>query len=85
MIHTHIIFLLSTDFLKWVVVANIIAWPIAHYAMKDWLTNFSYQINLGWEGFALSGGLALMIALLTVSSQAIKIARSNPVDALRHE
>jgi putative ABC transport system permease protein len=81
----NIIFLLSTDFLKWVVVANIIAWPIAHYAMKDWLTNFAYQINLGWEVFALSGGLALMIALLTVSSQAIKVARSNPVDALRHE
>ena len=58
--------LLSGDFLKLVVLANLIAWPVAFYAMNKWLQNFAYRIEIGWWVFALAGGLALVIALLTV-------------------
>ncbi len=77
--------LLSKDFVKLVAAANLIAWPIAYYVMIDWLQDFAYRINIGWWIFALTGGLALLIALLTVSTQAIKAALANPVEALRYE
>ena len=77
--------LLSQDFLKLVLVANLLAWPVAFYAMKKWLQNFAYRIEIGWWVFALAGGLAMVIALLTVSTQAIKAALANPVQSLRYE
>jgi ABC-type antimicrobial peptide transport system permease subunit len=77
--------LLSKNFVMLVLLANLLAWPIAWYAMKHWLENFAYRIDLGWWVFALAGGLALLIALLTVSTQAIKAALANPVEALRYE
>jgi len=77
--------LLSKDFIKLVLVANLIAWPVAWYAMNRWLQDFAYRINISWWVFALAGGLALLIALLTVSTQAIKAALANPVEALRYE
>ncbi len=77
--------LLSKDFVKLVLVANLIAWPVAWYAMNRWLQDFAYRINISWWIFALAGGLALLIALLTVSTQAIKAALANPVEALRYE
>ncbi|MCE2431471.1 MAG: ABC transporter permease [Candidatus Latescibacteria bacterium] len=80
-----IIYLLSKDFLKLVIIANIIAWPIAYYAMNQWLQGFAYRIDLGIGTFILSGLIALLIAILTVSYQAIKAARANPVEALRYE
>ena len=80
-----IVCLLSKDFLKLVIIANLIAWPIAYYAMNQWLQGFAYRINLSIGTFILSGLIALLIALLTVSYQAIKAARANPVDALRYE
>ena len=80
-----IVCLLSKDFLKLVLIANIIAWPIAYYAMNQWLQSFAYRIDLGISTFILSGLIALLIALLTVSYQAIKAARANPVEALRYE
>ena len=67
------------------ILSNLIAWPIAYFAMKDWLQNFAYRIDIGIGTFVLGGALALGIALLTVSSQAIKAALANPVDALRYE
>jgi putative ABC transport system permease protein len=76
-----IILLLSKEFTKWVLVANIIAWPIAN----NWLQNFAYRINIGLGTFVLTGLSALIIALLTVGYQAIKAARANPVDSLRYE
>jgi putative ABC transport system permease protein len=82
---TGIVSLLSKDFIKLVLLANVIAWPLAYFAMKKWLQNFAYRIDLGWWVFALAGGLALLIALLTVSTQAIKAALANPVEALRYE
>jgi putative ABC transport system permease protein len=77
--------LLSKDFLKLVVLANLIAWPIAYYFMNRWLQDFAYRVEAGWSVFVLAGGLALVIALLTVSTQAIKAALANPVEALRYE
>jgi putative ABC transport system permease protein len=82
---SHVLALLSKDFLKLVLLANIFAWPVAWYAMKSWLQDFAYRIDIGWWIFALSGGLALAIALLTVSYQAIRAALANPVEALRYE
>ena len=80
-----IISLLSSDFLKLVLVANVIAWPVAWYAMARWLQNFAYRIDISWWVFALAGGLALVIALLTVSTQAIRAVVANPVESLRYE
>ncbi len=73
------------DFLRRVVFASIIAWPIGWYAIHKWLQNFAYRIDIGWWVFVLAGGLALVIALLTVSTQAIRAALANPVESLRYE
>lgn len=80
-----ILTLLSKEFTRWILLANIIAWPIAWLAMNKWLHNFAYRIDLSWWMFALAGGLALLIALLTVSWQAVRAAVANPVEALRYE
>jgi len=80
-----IFFLLSKEFLKWLVLANLIAWPVAYYFMNRWLQDFAYRININWWIFVLSGSIALAIALLTVSYQAIKAATANPVESLRYE
>ncbi len=77
--------LLSKQFTKWVLIANIMACPIAHYAMNKWLQNFAYRINIGWWTFLLAGAMTLVIAILTVSYQAIRAATANPVEALRYE
>ncbi len=82
---SNVTLLLSKDFVKLVLAANLIAWPAAYFAMNKWLQAFAYRINLGWWMFALAGGVALAIALLTVSTQAIKAALTNPVEALRYE
>ena len=80
-----ILVLLSKDFTKWVLLSNIIAWPIGWYIMNWWLENFAYRAPLDWWVFAVAGSMALLIALITVSSQAIKAALSNPIEALRYE
>ncbi len=80
-----IIFLLSREFLKWILIANIIAWPVAYLAMHRWLQNFAYRTAIGAGVFVLSAFLAFVIALLTVSYQSIKAAVANPVEALRYE
>lgn len=77
--------MLSVDFFKWVLIANVIAWPIAWFAMNTWLQNFTYRIPLSLWIFCLSGVVALTIALLTVSYQCIKSASANPIDSLRYE
>ena len=82
---SEIIWLLSKEFTRWVLLANLIAWPLAYLAMNKWLQNFAYRINIGVGTFALSALLALLIALLTVGFQAIRAARANPVDTLRYE
>jgi putative ABC transport system permease protein len=77
--------MLSRDFVKLVLIANVIAWPVTYFAMNKWLQNFAYRIEISWLVFAFAGGAALFIALLTVSTQAIKAALANPVDSLRYE
>jgi ABC-type antimicrobial peptide transport system permease subunit len=80
-----IVQMLSLEFAKWVLLANIVAWPVAYYFMWKWLQNFAYRINLEWWIFILSGLLALGIALLTVSYQAVRAATAIPVKTLRYE
>lgn len=77
--------LLSKDFVKLVIVATIIASPIAWFAMHRWLGNYSYRIDIGWQTFAAAGALAILIALFTVSFQAIRAALANPVNSLRRD
>lgn len=80
-----IVALLSKDFLKLVIIAAVIAFPIAWYAMHEWLQDFAYRINIQWWVFLLATITALLIALLTVGFQAIKAAIANPVKSLRTE
>lgn len=80
-----LVFLLSNDFLRLVVAAVILATPIAWLAMNRWLDNFAYRIEISWTAFALAGLTALLIAFLTVSFEAFKAARRNPVHALKYE
>ncbi|HEV3327728.1 MAG TPA: ABC transporter permease [Puia sp.] len=82
---TSITTLLTKDFVRLVLVAFIIAAPIAWFAMHNWLDNFSYHIAIGWTVFAFSGTLAVLIAVLTVSYQSIRAALANPVKSLRTE
>ncbi|MEN6456644.1 MAG: FtsX-like permease family protein [Prolixibacteraceae bacterium] len=77
--------MLNEAFVKWVVIAFVIATPVAYYVMHQWLENFAYKTDLSWWIFALAGVLALGIALLTVSWQSWKAATKNPVESLRYE
>lgn len=80
-----VVFMLSRDFTKWVLLSNIIAWPAAYFVMRKILDKYAYRTHIGLEIFVLSGLAALLIALLTVSYQAIKAARANPANSLRYE
>ena len=80
-----IVSMLSKEYMILVVVANLIAWPAAYYIMNKWLENFAYKTNVGVGVFLTAGLLVLVIALLTVSFQAIKVATANPVKSLRYE
>jgi putative ABC transport system permease protein len=80
-----IVALLSKDFLKLVLLAAVIAFPIAWYAMDSWLQDFAYRINVSWWVFVLAGIIAAIIAFATISFQAVKAAIANPVKSLRSE
>jgi len=80
-----IVSLLTNDFIKLVLLANLFALPAAYFAMNTWLQNFAYHIELEWWMFAAAASVTLAIALATVSTQAIKAAFANPVEALRYE
>jgi len=80
-----IVLLFSRDFIKLVLVANLIAWPIAYFVMSRWLEDFAYRIDLSWTVFLAAGAGALLITVVTVSYQAIKAALANPVEALKYE
>lgn len=81
----HIVVLVSRDFLVLVLVAIVIASPIAWYAMNNWLQSFYYRISISWWVFALAGVIALLIAFVTLSLQSVKAALRNPVNSLRSE
>ena len=80
-----IAFLLSKEFTKWVIIANVISWPFAYYLMSNWLQNFHYRISVDLWIFLFSGILAYVIALLTVAAISIKAALANPADIIRYE
>ena len=80
-----IIFLISKEFSKWIILANIVAWPVAYFVMNNWLQNFAYRIEINWFIFIISGLVALIIALMTISFQTIRTAVANPVNSLRYE
>jgi putative ABC transport system permease protein len=80
-----VVVLLSREFTKWVLLANLAAWPIAFYAMNRWLQDFAYRIHPGPAMFLLSGGLAFLIALITISFRTLRAASASPVRSLRYE
>ena len=82
---TGLVGLLSKEFTKWVLLANVIAWPMAYLVMSRWLQNFAYRSGIGLGTFLLAGGLAWMIAFLTVCYQVIKASLADPVKALKYE
>ncbi|MDP4249986.1 MAG: ABC transporter permease, partial [Bacteroidota bacterium] len=81
----HIVAMISKDFLKLVCIASLIAFPLGWWAMSEWLQDFAYRIPISWWVFAFAGLIALLVALLTISFQAIKAANANPVKSLRAE
>lgn len=80
-----LVYLLTREYAALILVANLIAWPVAYYVMNNWLEDFAYRIEISWWVFVLSGLIALLIALATVSYQAIKAALANPSESLRYE
>ncbi len=80
-----IILLLSKEFAYLVLIANVIAWPVAYFAVGDWLQSFAYRVDVAWWVLALAGVTTLFIALGTVGYQALRAALSNPIEALRYE
>ena len=81
----NIVLLLSETFTKWVILANIIAWPVAYFALNNWLANFAYRIQLSLLTFILSGIIAFLIAILTVLFQSLKASKTNPSITLKYE
>ena len=77
--------MLSMDFIKLVLISILIASPLAWLVMNKWLQNFAYRIHIGWWVFAAAAIIALLVALITISFQAIKAAIANPVKSLRTE
>lgn len=82
---TNITKLLSKDFIKLVLIALVIAFPVAYWIAENWLQEFAYRISINWQIFAIAGIVAVFIAFITVSFQAIKAAISNPINSLRNE
>ncbi len=81
----HLVMLLSREFLLLILLASVVAWPIAYYLMHDWLSGFAYRTSLNVVPFVVSAILAIIITSLTVSIQAIRAAQGNPIEALRNE
>ena len=76
---------LNEDIIRWVLLSNIISWPTAYVTMNNWLQNYPYRVDINWTFFILASVISLTIAVVTISFQAIKAARMNPVDAIRYE
>jgi len=68
-----------------VLIANLVAWPVAYFTMNRWLQGFAYKINIGFAVFVFAALLAFLIAFVTISFQAIRAALANPVDSLKYE
>ncbi len=81
----NVVWILGREFVLWVLVANVVAWPIAYFAMSNWLRNFAYRIGVGLEIFVFSSVLTLAVAIVAVAFQSLRAATSNPADSLRYE
>ena len=81
----NIVYLLSGNFTKLIVIAMVVAIPLSWFAISKWLDGFAYRIDIGWTVFLLASATALLIALLTVSYESVKAALTNPVKSLRSE
>ncbi|MBD3414279.1 MAG: FtsX-like permease family protein [Candidatus Aminicenantes bacterium] len=81
----NIVMLFSQEFMKWVLVANLLAWPIAYVMMNKWLQNFAYRVRISLWTFLVSAVIAVLIAFVTVSFQSLRAARTDPVESLRYE
>jgi putative ABC transport system permease protein len=73
------------NFLNWVLLSNVLAWPAAYLFMSRWLRNFPYKIDLSLWIFSMSTGILVVIKLITGSIQTLRAAKANPIDSLRHE
>jgi len=82
---TNIVSILSSDFLRLILISLIVSMPLSWMATNKWIQNYPYRVTLSWEPFALAGALVIFIGLFTVSFQAIKAALANPVKSLRTE
>jgi len=80
-----ILLLLSKEFSRWIIIANLIAWPAAWFYLNSWLDEFAYRTEIAWPLFLLAGVMAIAVALVTISYQALKAATTNPIKALRYE
>jgi putative ABC transport system permease protein len=80
-----IVFMLSKQFTKWVLLSNIIAWPVAFYFMNKWLQSFAYRIDIGIGIFIFSAVISFFIACMTIVYQSVRAARTNPVNSLKYE
>ncbi len=76
---------INKEFAYLVLIANLLAWPVAYFVMDRWLQTFAYRVNLGLSSFVLAAAISLVIAMLTISTQAFRAATANPVDSLRYE
>jgi len=76
---------LSADFIKLIILANLVAWPVSYFLMQKWLQDFAYRIDPNVLSFFFAGFISVAIAILTISYQAIKASLANPIDALRYE
>ena len=82
---SRIVFIMSGTYSRWILVANIIAWPTAYFFTNKWLQGFAYRTSLTLFTFVQAAILSLVVALLTVSYQSVKAAAANPIDSLRYE
>ena len=80
-----LIIMLSKEFTKWVLIANLIAWPAAYLIINNWLANFAYRTDINFGIFLMAGAIALIVALATVNLHAIRVATANPIESLRYE
>lgn len=80
-----VVLLLSIEFIKWIILANIVAWPLAWFIVNKWLQNFAYKANIGWIVFLLYSFITMLIAIFTFIFQTVKTACANPMDSLRYE
>jgi putative ABC transport system permease protein len=80
-----IVNLFTKTFLKWVIVANVVAWPVSYWIMNQWLKNYAFRTEVSWWVFVVGGLCAVVVAFLTIGIQALRAAMANPAELLRYE